>query len=260
MEEDSAQLDVSHSVRFARRLMAKFEGVTDHEQRSFLLREWCTAHEPHATVLGLREVVRLALSGEGREVWLAVSAALCSDALPYPYVRELYRAAREEQLTVMQALLIAGNRSYKRAEETAFARDKVLEELTLGERKAKARLGDRAILERLLYDPDVSVLTILLNNPKLTEDDVLRLASKRPNRPQVLAQIALTYRWFRRGSVQRALLLNPYAPLRISVSILPLLSVQQLYDVSRDGSLHPLVARAAKAILKEMGWKAPVFH
>ena len=237
MAEDPLQLDAAHSMRFARRLMAKFEGVSDHEQRGFLLREWCMAHEPDVTVRGLREIVRLALRGEGREVWLAVSAALCSDTLPYGYVRELYRAAREEQLTVMQALLIAGNRSYKRAEETAFARDKVLEEMTLGERKAKARLGDRAMLERLLFDHDASVLTILLRNPKLTEDDVLRLSSKRPNRATSLTAIALNYRWFRRGTIRRALLLNPYAPLRISVSVLPLMSVQELDEVSREPTL-----------------------
>ena len=129
MEEDSAQLDVSHSVRFARRLMAKFEGVTDHEQRSFLLREWCTAHEPHATVLGLREVVRLALSGEGREVWLAVSAPCAlTRCLTRMYANSIVRLARSSSRLCKRS--IAGNRSYKHAEETAFARDKVLEELS----------------------------------------------------------------------------------------------------------------------------------
>ena len=126
---------------------------------------------------------------------------------------------------MMQALLIAGNRSYKRAEGAAFARDKVLEEMTLGERKAKARLGDRAMLGTSFSTMTRRCLrsSFVTQN---TEDDVLRLSSKRPNRPASLTAIALNYRWFRRGTIRRALLLN-YAPLRISVSVLPLMSVRE---------------------------------
>ena len=60
--------------------------------------------------------------------------------------------------------------------------------LTLGERKSLARRPDRAMLDRLLHDPHPDVIRRLLRNPRLTEDDVVRLAARRPGRPEVLVE------------------------------------------------------------------------
>ena len=90
--------------------------------------------------------------------------------------------------------------------------------LTLGERKSLARRPDRAMLERLLGDPHPLVIKRVLANPRLTEDfqTVLRLAAKRPCRPDVLAEIARAPRWAHSARVRLALILNPGTPLEIA--------------------------------------------
>src|SRR5205823_4903186 len=60
------------------------------------------------------------------------------------------------------------------------------------------------------------------------EDDVLRLAAKRPCRSDVLAEIARSVRWIHRGRVRLAVMLNPDTPLEIAAPIAGLLMKQEL--------------------------------
>ena len=49
-----------------------------------------------------------------------------------------------------------------------------------------------------------------------TEDDVIRLAAKRPNRPDVLVQIARSDKWMHRARVRLTLVLNPQTPPEVA--------------------------------------------
>lgn len=113
--------------------------------------------------------------------------------------------------------------------------------LTLGERKSLARRPDRAMTERLLRDPHPDVIRQLLANPKVTEDDVLSLASRRPCRPDVLAQIARTPRWTHRPRIRIALILNPDTPLDVSAPLVGLLVRQELRLVATSTTVTPVL-------------------
>ena len=244
----------------ARTLALKLDSVTDHEQRAFLLREFVKRVGPDGAVRGLHVLIKSAMRGDQRGAWIAVAIAICGDALPYDMMESLYRAARTAEMDIVRLLMVGGNAAFKTARDGEFGRDEFIENLTLGERKAKARLRDRNALDRLLYDPDPSVVRILLGNQRLTEEHVIRLASRRPNRATALAEIARDPKWLSRGAVQRALALNPYTPIRITLTLLPLFSTQELHELSRDGAVHPLVSRGAKAFLDDLGWTPPTFH
>src|SRR5215467_12433807 len=87
--------------------------------------------------------------------------------------------------------------------------------LTLGERKALARRPDPDTMEKLLFDPHPDVIWRLLRTPRMTEDLVVRLAAKRPCRPEVLTEVARAPRWSHRPRVRLALILNPDTPVEI---------------------------------------------
>jgi hypothetical protein len=111
--------------------------------------------------------------------------------------------------------------------------------LTLGERKSLARKPDRAMTERLLRDPHPDVIRQLLANPKVTEDDVLSLAARRPCRPDVLSEIARTPRWTHRPRVRMALVLNPDTPLEMAAPLVGLLIRQELRLVATSTTVAP---------------------
>jgi hypothetical protein len=100
--------------------------------------------------------------------------------------------------------------------------------LTLGERKSLARKPDRAMLERLLADPHPAVIARLLANPRLVEEDVLRVAARRPGSPAVLVEIARSPRWIHRPRIRLALVLNPDTPVDTSALVCGLLMRHEL--------------------------------
>jgi len=115
--------------------------------------------------------------------------------------------------------------------------------LTLGERKSLARRPDRSTLQRLFADPDPAVMRRLLQNPRLTEDDVVRFAAQRPGRSGVIAEIARAVRWAHRPRVRMALVMNPATPIEMAVRIAGLLLRPELLLVARSPAV-PAVVRA----------------
>ncbi len=113
--------------------------------------------------------------------------------------------------------------------------------LTLGERKSLARRPDRNMLERLLLDPHPDVIGRLLRNPRLTEDDVVRLAARRPARPEIQSEIARSTKWVHRARVRMALILNPDTPVEIAGPISGLLVRQELRLVVESTHVSPSV-------------------
>jgi len=118
--------------------------------------------------------------------------------------------------------------------------------VSLGERRFLARGGNKDLLERLLLDPEPLVINNLLRNPALTEDWVLRIATRRPIRGAVLLEVARHPRWSARYHVRLALARNPYSPTELAVRMVPELQTTDLREIAMDGTLHEDVCAAAK--------------
>lgn len=127
--------------------------------------------------------------------------------------------------------------------------------LTLGERKALARRPDRETMQRLLADSHPDVIRYCLGNPRLTEDDVVRLAAKRPGRAAVLAEIARS-RWVQRPRVRFALALNPLTPLEMTARLVGLLLRPELETVARS----PHVPAGVRALCLNHLARRPPFN
>lgn len=244
----------------ARALSKRIEGVPDLLQRSVLVREFCLIQEPEVVTEGLQALLGHTLRGHGRDAWTALAMALCRKEIPYSRLEEVYRQAIELGFPALRLVFIAGDGALRAATEGDFDRDDLLDGMTLGERKSKARTQEKNILDRLLFDPDPQVLRILLRNPRLAHADVLKLASKRPNRPGILVEIADVPRWLIRDQIRRALVLNPYAPARLGVTLMPLMTLQDLQALRGDGAVHAIIRETAGALLTLRGWRPPLLH
>ena len=116
-------------------------------------------------------------------------------------------------------------------------------ELSLGERKSLARRPDRRAFEKLLQDPHPLVIRQLLENPKMVEDDAIRLATKRPARQETLRELVRCHRFMSRPRVRMAIIMNPGSPPEIGIPLLGLCNREELRDVLR-GTETSLVLRA----------------
>lgn len=109
--------------------------------------------------------------------------------------------------------------------------------VTLGERKSLARRRDRELIARVIRDPHPDVIRILLLNPRVTENDVLRLCARRPVSSDALREVFRCDRWIVRYAIRVALILNPYTPLDVALQLAPLLHDQDLRRVLEAGDL-----------------------
>ena len=121
--------------------------------------------------------------------------------------------------------------------------------LTLGERKALARRPTRKTMEKLFVDPHPAVIRTLLANPKVIEDDVVRLAARRPNDPAVLTEVAASPRWSHRVKVRMAIVQNPDTPALLAIPLLALLVRTELKLVADAAGLSPAIRAAAHDLL-----------
>jgi len=125
-----------------------------------------------------------------------------------------------------------------------------MEYVSLGMKRTLSKSRSKDTLDRLLSDPDPVVITNILNNPRTTEQEALKIAARRPNSPRILKLIAGHAKWSKRYNVIKAIALNPYAPPRLSIAILEILLAQDLKIIMESEAVHPQVRISAKDIFE----------
>jgi hypothetical protein len=178
-----------------------------------------------------------------REVLLAIVDALNAQGMD-ALVQRLRAQAAGESLLALERLVRSPLRELvspsARALDAGARRDGAM---TLGWRKSLARQPNRETMQRLLVDPHPDVVRGVLRNPRLTEDDVVRLAAKRPWHGAVLAELARSTKWSHRPRVRIALVMNPSTPPEIAARIAGLLLRPELDMVVRSPGV-PATVRA----------------
>jgi len=122
-------------------------------------------------------------------------------------------------------------------------------ELTVGERRSLARAPNRTAFDKLLSDPHPLVIRQLLENPRLTEDDVVRIASRRPVRPEAVTAIARSERWLKRPRVRLTILLNPGSPPDIAMPLLAACTRSELLEIVHGTDTNKVLRVTAGELL-----------
>jgi hypothetical protein len=233
---------------FARRLAAYEEGPA----RSGAAARALAALAPAEAV---RLIAALARQGDAavRAAHTAVGQALVGPdaALLYDHLAAVYAEAATQELLEVTSLLISppAVAAWVPPRDKADAR---LSSLTLGHKKVMARTHrDPDLLARLAAEGDPPVVRELLRNPLLTEPFAVRIASRRPMRPETLRLLAESRRWRTRTAVMVALVRNPWAEPAVALKLLPFLPSGELADLSRDGALHPLLRATAARLHRQ---------
>lgn len=252
-----AMFSMCHTIRVGiEHILARLRGLRDPRMRVLALIEAFCEGDPTAWVHAIDWVMARAHADDdpdAAEALEAITHAAADPVLPYPVRQRLYEAAvRLELPAIARLLLVASPTTMEPAQlARSLAPERPLRPtgrpLTLGERKALARTHDRQQILLLVRDPHPAVVAILLDNPHVTEADVLRIATARPAVPASLASVAAHPRWSVRQPVKRALVLNPSTPLADAIRIATTLRFHELRALAADESLpEPLRTHAAE--------------
>jgi hypothetical protein len=201
----------------------------------------------------LHEVISLAHDGfePARASLSAFTRALEREAAQIPYAPQLRRIAALSDQREVETLFAEGTPAQEYDEDAAKRADAKLFTQSLGHLKTQARLTrDPDQLARIAVASNPEVVRNVLINPRMTEALVVRIAARRPARPDPLVEIWRSERWSARPAVRRALAFNPYLPPEVGSKIVPLLSIADLKELSRDNSVHPSLREQAAALLE----------
>jgi len=141
----------------------------------------------------------------------------------------------------------------RRAEELPPLPDPIGDRLSLGHKKTAARGMRSHLLERLLKDPDPRVVREVLRNPRLREEEVLAIASRRPSTEELFKHLVRSTRWIVRQPVARAIAMNPYAPVRLALMLMVTLPSTVLSEIGKIEGLHPEVRSGALKLIALRG-------
>jgi hypothetical protein len=236
--------------RFSNRLLA----LPDRGMRAAVLAERLKGYDAHLCVAlleGLMERANRRDPGAGEILLDLTTARPLAEALGYEHARRVYELARSrDRLGVSRLFLSPETLAGMLPDERFLAREnQQMGDAPLGWRKAHARGTNRLKLDRLLFDRNPAVITLLLRNPRITEPDVVRIAAMQPTNPDNLLAIFRSPKWIRCYRVKVALACNPYTPVDVALACLPHLMVQRLRFVVSAGRLKEPVREMARALL-----------
>ena len=132
----------------------------------------------------------------------------------------------------------------RNAEEQLLAR---LPQIPLGQKITLARRGPARVAGALLAEGHPQVLSVVLDNPYLTEAQILKALSREKIPASVVPAIIHHRKWSISYNVRIALLRQPSAPLATILSYLPQLTVSDLRDLSAPGIVPENLRRYIQA-------------
>jgi hypothetical protein len=159
-------------------------------------------------------------------------------------VRELYL------MDLVQLAFMPGTSAeLKRiAEEQLVAR---LPQLPLGQKITLARRGTARVAGALLAEGHTQVLSIALDNPSLTEAQVLKVLSRENLPPGVVKGVAQHRKWSHTYNVRLALVRHRGSTLSTILAYLPELTVSDLRELAAPGIVSESLRRYLLAEIQQ---------
>jgi hypothetical protein len=217
------------------------------------LRDYLTSVPYGRAAVELEEVCEASERSDpaARETVLAL-ALLFARFGDHGFVSRLRDCAEREHLLALGRLLRRAptpSRSVPPPDEASVPDYGVGRELTVGERRSLARMPSRTSFDKLLSDPHPLVIRQLLENPRLTEDDLVRIAARRPVRPEAVTALARSERWLKRPRVRLTILLNPGSPPDVAMPLLAACTRSELIEIVHGPDTSKVLRATARELL-----------
>jgi len=108
-----------------------------------------------------------------------------------------------------------------------------------------AMKGDREARNMLIRDPNRLVSQAVVNNPRITEQEVEAISSMRSISEDILRQVANNRQWARSYTIGHNLAKNPRTPIASVLTILSRMQLRDLVTLSKNRNVSDAVRRHA---------------
>jgi hypothetical protein len=97
----------------------------------------------------------------------------------------------------------------------------------------------------LVHDSNKLVKEAVVKSPKVTEPEIVNIASNRSSDEEVLRYLGTSRKWVRKYPVIRQLVFNPKTPVGVSMGLLPRMTKKDLKDLSGEKNVPDPIRQAA---------------
>ncbi|MGI8555197.1 MAG: hypothetical protein ACR2LT_02420 [Pyrinomonadaceae bacterium] len=165
--------------------------------------------------------------------------------LSLEYIEEFYEETAEEREAIVNKIL-----GEIRAEDESVTAERIsmisrILRMTMKDRVKLAQKGDREARNILIRDPNRIVAQAVIQNPRITEQEVEKIATMRTVSEDVLRQIAINRAWARNYSIMYKLVQNPRTPLGNSVTIMTRLQLRDLEALVKNKNVPEAIRKQA---------------
>ena len=165
--------------------------------------------------------------------------------LSLEYIEEIYEETDEQRAAIFNKIL---GEMQMEEEEVPGERISMLNRVMRMGVKDRVKLGmkgDREARNILIRDPNRLVSSSVVNNPRITEQEVEVIASMRSISEDILRQIAANRQWSRSYNVMHSLAKNPRTPIANALTIMSRLQLRDLQALTKNRNVSDAVRRQA---------------
>lgn len=126
-----------------------------------------------------------------------------------------------------------------------------VQKMTVAEKIKLATLGNKEIRSVLIRDTNRVVQVAVIKNPRITEQEIERIASSKTVDDEVLRLIAESREWLKNYNIKLALVKNPKTPLRTSLKFITHLREKDLKDIMNNKNIPNALKMAARRLYEE---------
>jgi hypothetical protein len=160
-------------------------------------------------------------------------------------IEELYEETAEQREAIINKIL-----GELRFEEDSLSSERIsmlnrVMRMNMKDRMKLAMKGDREARNILIRDPNRIVAQAVVQNPKITEQEIEKIATMRTVPAEVLRLVAISRVWARNYQIMLKLAMNPRTPLTNSMTILTRLQTKDLLAISKNKNVSEAVRKQA---------------
>lgn len=161
------------------------------------------------------------------------------------FIEELYEETPEQRQAIVDKII--GDFRMEDSDVGAERISVINRILTMGmkDRVKLAMKGDREARNILIRDPNRIVAQAVVQNPRITEQEMEKIASMRSIPEDILRQIANNRQWARNYMIVHNLARNPRTPIANVLTILSRLQLRDLAGLSKNKNVSDAVRRQA---------------
>ncbi len=165
--------------------------------------------------------------------------------LSLEFIEEIYEESEEQRKATLDKII---GEFQNEEDEISGERISMINRVMKMGVKDRVKLGmkgDREARNILIRDPNRLVSSAVVNNPRITEQEVELIASMRSVSEDILRQIASNRQWSRSYNVMLSLTRNPRTPMANAVTIMSRLQIRDLQGLSKNRNVSDAVRRHA---------------